>query len=118
MAKFTEEEVQQLLMAILDAAVGYKHATGKRKRNPTAIQLPNGRKVDIDAAVPICDGIGLSVRDHADPENAAEISLRIEFGTTPADIVMAGVKCGIVPGTVEMPLGRILKQSESLPAAD
>ena len=117
MAKFTEEEIQQTLLAILDAATGHQPDTGIRKRNPIAIQLPSGRKVDIEAAVPISEGIGLAIRDHADPENAAEIQLRIDPQKTPFDIMEMGLKMGLVTGD-GMKSGRILKQSESLPAAD
>jgi len=118
MSNFTEDEIQQLLLPILDSAAGYSRGVGKHLRNPIAIRLPSGRTVDIDIAMPIVGGVGISVRDHADPGHAAVISLRIDMATTSSDIMEAGMSVGMVSGVDRMESGRILKQTESLSVSD
>ena len=115
MAEFTEDEIQQLLMCIFDNLSGSKYATGNLQRNPTPFQLPNGRKVDITATIPVVQGIGLVVRDQADPENCVEVNLRVSFGSSTVDIMEAATLLGIMPGTECMDIGKLLKKSESIP---
>ena len=117
MTQLIEHEIQQILLAILDVAAGRKYATGKRQNNPTPFLLDSGKKIDITAAAAVCNGVGISIRNHSDPENEIDVCLRIDV-IEPTDIMMIRSTLGIIPGTIETPLGRILKQSESLPATN
>ena len=114
---FTEDEIQQTIVPILMAFAGLEADTSIRRRNPIPIELPNGRKVDVFAAVPINGGIGIGMRDHESPDDQVDICLRIDTQITSVDIMEMGVKMGLVTGE-KMPLGRILKQRESLPVKD